>query len=745
MGSYGSSHVQNSFDECFALCDNFPGCMAFTYEGGNNGVGAGVCFFKNQPATLISGNAGLVGAIRLSPMPSSTSSAGMTSATYSMGMPTTYPGMNTTATNTSHAMGISSPSSMSTRTEQLFWSTNLAQRTLWYGRQWRDTERLHLHWLCVRHVLQLQRLLRNSTDYCTAGCQSVFGSCTPSTGSPVTVSGHCGSANGGQTCLGGVFGNCCSIYGTCGSTTAYCGVGNCDPMYGTCSPSPSSSGSSSSVTTSSAPAATTSQSLACNSTQQSYPYTDPSSGSTYQVQCNTTHSGNVCQQMAAPDMATCISDCSDNTQCEGVGYDSSTGTCYEYCSFASGNSASFSPNVQFASVQKRAVVEGGMTYTYQITTSYASVTSVSTSGSSGTVAPSTMSSGASSSGSSASSSGVPSTSLTSSSSMGMSMSMSMSGMTGMSTSSSSSASSSASSGSSSASSSISSSVSASNSSSTAGTGTSTASMSSHSSSSSVPVTTTASTSSSSSSSSTTSAPISTTSSTQSSTSTPAITTTSSSSSSSSTASSTTSTSTSTSAYLVLASPTACSFGDPPGTDEDDSYCNITLPFSLRIYSVQNATAFASTNGYISLLNGQAQYQAQSFPDSHIPNNTVAPWLDDLYIFGAASPQQGIFYQVNSAGNGVTFEYYVGRYQGAAGQVYHFTVDYSTLRPGVFVYTYYATGGSGDDGVHAAVGMQGMTSTGQESGTTYSAFSNDITPGLVVTCNSILGTCVTTTP
>ncbi|KAK0948997.1 hypothetical protein LTR91_026809, partial [Friedmanniomyces endolithicus] len=111
MGAYGSSHVQNSFDECFALCDNFPGCMAFTYEGGNNGVGSGVCFFKNQPATLISGNAGLVGAIRLSPMPSSTSSAGMTSATYSMGMPTTYPGMNTTATNTSHAMGISSPSS----------------------------------------------------------------------------------------------------------------------------------------------------------------------------------------------------------------------------------------------------------------------------------------------------------------------------------------------------------------------------------------------------------------------------------------------------------------------------------------------------------------------------------------------------------------------------------------------------------------------------------------------------------
>ncbi|KAK5708870.1 hypothetical protein LTR17_020275 [Elasticomyces elasticus] len=111
--------------------------------------------------------------------------------------------------------------------------------------------------------------------------------------------------------------------------------------------------SSSSTTSSSAPTATTSQSLACNNTQQSYGYTDPSSGSQYQVQCNTTRAGGVCQQLQTPDMSSCISACSANTQCEGVGYDSTAGTCYEYCSFGTGSAPAYSPNVQFASIQKQ--------------------------------------------------------------------------------------------------------------------------------------------------------------------------------------------------------------------------------------------------------------------------------------------------------------------------------------------------------------------------------------------------------
>ncbi|KAK4960559.1 hypothetical protein LTR10_003455 [Elasticomyces elasticus] len=934
IGAYGSSRVQDSFNECFALCDNFPGCVAWTYTGGDNGVGAGVCFFKNQPAVFTNGTATQVGAIRMSPaqpasssmspQSSSSSSAGsVTTATFTGpinppglptgGMPTTIPGANTTSYNSSFATGYTSliPTSSSGPASMSASSMTSAGSMSSSSSASASSSTATAHpvspnghcgiagnggpaegYTCAGSAFGMccsaSGFCGNSTDYCVAGCQSPYGSCTPTSGSIITISGYCGNTYGGQTCLGGLFGNCCSIYGSCGSSAEFCGAGNCDPMHGSCSPSPSGPGatpSGSASTSSSAPAATTSQSLACNSTQQNYPYTD-ASGSQYQVQCNTTYTGNVCQQVQEPDMASCINACSANTECQGVGYDTTSGTCYEYCSFSSGGTGTFSPNVQFASKQKRAVVQGGTTYTYQVTTAYTSISSTSGSASSassmsmtGSSASTTSSPASSSSGSSS----IPSTSLS------MSSSMSMTSSSGMPSSSSSSMSGSASSASSSlssssmSSSSMSGSMSSSQSSSSlsssaspsSSSGSSTVSSSSTSSSpyvtptatqvftcpgisnqtitdqygrqyivkcgadtttgnyvidpapnswndclaacfaetkgvqictgftyqsygdangigrgncfiknaasqpggkmtfripdstpyefvgaiqvayydaasdtftavsasSSSMMSSTVTTSSASSSvSSSLSGAMSTTSSSQSSTSSPAITTTSSSSSFAPTTTTTTTTSSSTSSYLIIASPTAADFGDPSTANQDDSYAAITLPFPMRIYSVSSSNAFASTNGYISILYGQAQYQTQALPNSHIPNNTVVPWLDDLYISGSASPQQGIFYQANDTG--VTFEYYVGRYQGTASQIYHFTVDYLVANPGVFVYTYYMTGGTADNGIHAAVGVQGVKSDGTEGSVTYSAFSNDITPGLVVSCDTNQNTCVT---
>ncbi|KAK3630809.1 hypothetical protein LTR56_017226 [Elasticomyces elasticus] len=950
IGAYGSSRVQDSFNECFALCDNFPGCVAWTYTGGDNGVGAGVCFFKNQPAVFTSGTAAQVAAIRMSPVQSagastssqasSSSSAGsVTTATFTGpinppglptgGMPTTFPSINTTAYNSSFAMGSTTASSMPTLASSsgpasMSASSMTSAGSMSSSSSASASSTATAHpvspnghcgiagnggsvegYTCAGSAFGMccsaSGFCGNSTDYCVAGCQSPYGSCTPTSGSIITISGYCGNTYGGQTCLGGIFGNCCSIYGSCGSTAEFCGPGNCDPMHGSCSPSPSGPGVTPSVSasmSSSAPAATNSQSLACNNTQESYPYTD-ASGSQYQVQCNTTYTGNVCQQVQEPDMASCINTCSANAECQGVGYDTTSGTCYEYCSFSSGGTGTFSPNVQFASIQKRAVVQGGTTYTYQVTTAYTSVSSMSGSTSSAS-SMSTMSASASTTSSSAGSSSsgsssVPSTSLSMSSSMGMTSSSGMpssSSSMATSASSSSSASSSLSSSamsSSSMSSSMSMSMSSSQSSSglsssstpssssgsptissstssspyvtptatqvftcpgvsnqtitdqygrqfivkcgadtttgnyvidpapnswndcfaacfaetkgvqictgftyqsygdangigrgncfiknaasqpggmmtfrtpdstpyefvgaihvayynaAADTSTAVSASSSSSSASSSMMSSTATTSSASSSvSSSSSGAMSTTSSSQSSTSSPAITTTSSSSSfTPTTTTTTTTTSSSTLPYLIIASPTAADFGDTSTANQDDSYADITLPFPMRIYSVSSSNAFASTNGYISLLYGQAQYQTQALPNSHIPNNTVVPWLDDLYISGSASPRQGIFYQANDTG--VTFEYYVGRYQGTASQIYHFTVDYLVANPGVFLYTYYMTGGVADNGINAAVGVQGVMSDGTEGSVTYSAFSNGITPGLVVRCDTNQGTCVT---
>ena len=158
--------------------------------------------------------------------------------------------------------------------------------------------------------------------------------------------------------------------------------------------------------------------------------------------------------------------------------------------------------------------------------------------------------------------------------------------------------------------------------------------------------------------------------------------------------------------MALTSPTPCNFGDPPGVDEDDSYCKITLPFAVQIYGQSDANTYASTNGFLSVQYGGAQYASQQLPASNLPNNTIAPFFDDLELQSSAVPMQGVLYQVQ--GTSVTYEWYVGRAE-TVGQVYHFTVKYDSVVPGVFTITYYSTGGTADQGLFAAIGTQGSKS------------------------------------
>lgn len=82
----------------------------------------------------------------------------------------------------------------------------------------------------------------STTAYCGTGCQSAFGTCgsgtgttsapTPSGTLKVSTDGKCAGTTG-STCQGSTFGNCCSQYGWCGSTTGHCGTG-CNKAFGTC-------------------------------------------------------------------------------------------------------------------------------------------------------------------------------------------------------------------------------------------------------------------------------------------------------------------------------------------------------------------------------------------------------------------------------------------------------------------------------------------------------------------------------
>ncbi|KAI7553456.1 hypothetical protein KC331_g1212 [Hortaea werneckii] len=114
-----------------------------------------------------------------------------------------------------------------------------------------------------------------------------------------------------------------------------------------------------------------SSSLACNSTQQSYMYVDPSSGSQYIVECNTTYSGGLLEVTQTTDISICIAECSRQELCQGVGYDTSTAACSKYLSQVP-DSGVYSPTVQFARLAKRPVVVGGSTLLEAIPTSFVS-------------------------------------------------------------------------------------------------------------------------------------------------------------------------------------------------------------------------------------------------------------------------------------------------------------------------------------------------------------------------------------
>lgn len=161
-----------------------------------------------------------------------------------------------------------------------------------------------------------------------------------------------------------------------------------------------------------------------------------------------------------------------------------------------------------------------------------------------------------------------------------------------------------------------------------------------------------------------------------------------------------------STVLVLSSPIRCDFGEEVTAEQDDSYCEITLPQPMVLYSKSSVNTFASTNGFISIIDGATQYQNDgTLPtdqvteaDNETPLSALFPFWDDLNK-PAGEDDYGIYYQLSDTG--VTYEYYLTR----LGQlvVFHFTVEYTYSNPGVAVFTYYEMDDPGDS---STVGSQG---------------------------------------
>ncbi|KAJ7233006.1 hypothetical protein C8J57DRAFT_1146274 [Mycena rebaudengoi] len=168
---------------------------------------------------------------------------------------------------------------------------------------------------------------------------------------------------------------------------------------------------------------------------------------------------------------------------------------------------------------------------------------------------------------------------------------------------------------------------------------------------------------------------------------------------------------------------------------DDQYKQVDLPVPLTVQMYdQNSTAvFVSTNGIYSLLSGTSAYSNSGLPLSNpdFPAYAVFPLWDDTYIY--AGTNQRIYYSIinNNGPVGIVVEYLFSHYQ-APTEYYHYTVEYSIARPGVFLVKYYDVS---DSGSSSTVGAQGMHN-GAVIFTQYSYNQFVITPGLALTIDTL---------
>ncbi|GAB7353922.1 hypothetical protein MBLNU459_g4266t1 [Dothideomycetes sp. NU459] len=204
-------------------------------------------------------------------------------------------------------------------------------------------------------------------------------------------------------------------------------------------------------------------------------------------------------------------------------------------------------------------------------------------------------------------------------------------------------------------------------------------------------------------------------------------------------SSTTAGSASSTTSSVTGGPTPCSFGDPPGTDEDDNYCQVNLPFEMKIFSMSDTATFPSTNGLLALGSGSAQYLAAPLPDPSIPPSTACPYFDDLYLYAARADGEGIYYTLDAANTTVLYEWVLSR--GGTDERYLFSAFYDSAAPGVLTFQYAQTGGAGNQGATASVGVQGLAANGSAVAAVFSYDQADVPPGAVVVCDTNVGTCV----
>jgi hypothetical protein len=101
IGSYGNSIASTSWKDCMNSCESDSRCVAFTYVGGNKGVGSGVCWFKDVKGEAVTAGPNLVAgflAVKAVSPNSSVASISTGNLAVSSGSPTTSSSTSSTST-----------------------------------------------------------------------------------------------------------------------------------------------------------------------------------------------------------------------------------------------------------------------------------------------------------------------------------------------------------------------------------------------------------------------------------------------------------------------------------------------------------------------------------------------------------------------------------------------------------------------------------------------------------------------
>lgn len=112
QGAYSNAQASSSYTDCMTACDADSQCNAFTYVGGNQGVGSGTCWLKTQLGNPSSSGSNVLSGVRSGKAVSSSSSS-VVSTTPSSSSSASKTSSSTSATSTSSSSSSVASTSMS--------------------------------------------------------------------------------------------------------------------------------------------------------------------------------------------------------------------------------------------------------------------------------------------------------------------------------------------------------------------------------------------------------------------------------------------------------------------------------------------------------------------------------------------------------------------------------------------------------------------------------------------------------